>query len=73
MLEYGKTVDENTAVIEELEIILATLPEKEREDLVNALTELIHASITDEETPTPDSGADGEQTVTPDTKTEGAE
>ena len=59
LLEYGKTVDENTAVIEELEIILAELPEKEREDLVNALTDLIHASKKDTETPTPDSNTEG--------------
>ena len=41
LLEYGKTVDENTAVVEELEVILASLPEKDREALVTAIGELL--------------------------------
>ena len=58
LLEYGKTVDENTAIIEELEIILAELPEKEREDLVTALTDLIHASKQENEPSSPDSNTE---------------
>ena len=71
LLEYGKTVDEDTAIIEELEIILAELPEKERTDLVDALTELIRASKdVESETPAPDSNADNEQSTLPDSNTE---
>ena len=44
LLEYGKTVDENTKVIEELEVILAELPEKDRTALVEAMTKLMQES-----------------------------
>lgn len=44
LLEYGKTVDENTCVVEELEVLLSYLPEKDREALVAAVEELIVAA-----------------------------
>ena len=62
LLEYSKTVDESTNVVEELEYVLANLPEKEREDLVKAIEDILEASNatqepapTPEPTPTPDS------------------
>lgn len=68
LLEYSKTVDESTNVVEELEYVLANLPEKERADLVKAIEDLIVASSTTTEPtpdpaptpdPTPDSGSEG--------------
>ena len=47
LLEYGKTVDENTAVVEELEIILSQLPEEDRKALVTAIEELMVAAKDD--------------------------
>ena len=41
LLEYSKTVDESTAVIEELEYILEKLPEKDRKALVEAIDKLL--------------------------------
>ena len=81
LLEYGQTVDENTAVIEELEYILAELPENDRTALVNAITELIQASkdvepdstTESEQTATPDSTTETEQSTTPDSTTEATE
>ena len=64
MLEYGKTVDENTAVIEELEVLLSSLPDKDRDALVIAIGELMEAAQNgnnvESETPnTSGSGAEG--------------
>ena len=59
LLEYGKTVDENTAVVDELEVILAELPEKDRTALVEAITELIHESVKDGATDASQSNAEG--------------
>ena len=41
LLEYSKTVDESTAVIEELEYILEKLPEKDRKAFVEAIDKLL--------------------------------
>ena len=41
LLEYSKTVDESTAVIEELEYILEKLPEKDRKAFVEAVDKLL--------------------------------
>ena len=51
LLEYSKTVDESTEVVEDLEYLLANLPEKDREVLVSAIAELLEASANTE---TPD-------------------
>ena len=64
LLEYGKTVDENTAVIEELEVLLSSLPDKDRDALVIAIGELMEAAQNgnnvESETPnTSGSGAEG--------------
>ena len=44
LLEYGKTVDESTQVIEELEYLLAELPEDDRAALVEAIEDLLTKS-----------------------------
>ena len=41
LLEYGKTVDESTQVIEELEYLLASLPEEDRTALVTEIEKLL--------------------------------
>lgn len=59
LLEYGKTVDENTAVVDELEVVLASLPEEDRAALTEAIVKLIQESKTT--TPaTTQSGAGGQ-------------
>lgn len=44
LLEYGKTVDESTQVIEELEYLLASLPEEDRTALVTEIEKLLLAA-----------------------------
>ena len=63
LLEYSKTVDESTEVVEDLEYLLANLPEEDRKALVTAIETLLEESAknsgTDSQTPaTPDSGAE---------------
>ena len=59
LLEYGKTVDESTAVVEDLEYLLANLPEKDREALVTAIEDLLDASAKAEASDNSQSGAEG--------------
>ena len=63
LLEYSKTVDESTEVVEDLEYLLANLPENDRKALVSAIEELLEASANSDsvaQTPdTPNSGAEG--------------
>ena len=59
LLEYGKTVDENTAVVEELEVVLAALPEEDRKVLTEAILDLIQKSKNNTSTTTP-TGAEGQ-------------
>ena len=61
LLKYSESIDENTDVIEELEYVLAKLPEEDREKLVKAIEDLIIASSNTSSTPntTPNSGAEG--------------
>ena len=61
LLSYSESIDENTDVIEELEYVLAKLPEEDREKLVKAIEDLIIASSNTSSTPntTPNSGAEG--------------
>ena len=59
LLEYSKTVDEDTNVVEDLEYLLANLPEDERKALVTAIEELLVASETSGEASTPESDAEG--------------
>ena len=59
LLEYSKTVDEDTNVVEDLEYLLANLPEDKRKALVTAIEELLVASETSGEASTPESDAEG--------------
>ena len=59
LLEYGKTVDESTAVVEDLEYLLANLSEKDREALVTAIEDLLDASAKAEASDNSQSGAEG--------------
>ena len=61
LLKYSESIDENTDVIEELEYVLAKLPEEKRKELVKAIEDLIIASSNTSSTPntTPNSGAEG--------------
>ena len=60
LLDYSKEVDESTDVVEELEYILAQLPEEERKELVKAIEELIVASANPSDKPsTPTTGSEG--------------
>jgi hypothetical protein len=60
LLEYSKTVDESTDVVEELEYVLAQLTEEDREALVKAIEELIVASANPSDQPsTPTTGLEG--------------
>ena len=59
LLEYGKTVDESTAVVEDLEYLLANLTEKDREALVTAIEDLLDASAKAEASDNSQSGAEG--------------
>ena len=59
LLDYSKTVDEDTNVVEDLEYLLANLPEDERKALVTAIEELLVASETSWEASTPESDAEG--------------
>jgi hypothetical protein len=61
LLRYSKEVDENTNVVEELEYILAKLPEEKRKELVKAIEDLIIASSNTSTTPntTPNTEAEG--------------
>jgi hypothetical protein len=54
LLEYSKTVDESTEVVEDLEYLLSNLPEEDREALVTAIEELLEASAS---TSSPDADA----------------
>ena len=67
LLEYSKTVDESTEVVEDLEYLLSNLPENDRKALVSAIEDLLEKSATDSNTgsQTPDTPESGDEAQTP--------
>ena len=63
LLSYGESLDEDTAIVEDLEYLLANLLEEDRKALVTAIEELLEASAKN-------SASDTQSSVTPDSNAE---